>query len=428
MGTLVREVEPRKELTLPWLRALRWTAVVGQTATVLAVRYGLGIPLPLAEVFGVIALIAASNLALHSVPRGACEEDPILAAILLTDVGLLTVMLQLTGGSHNPFATLYLVHGALAAVALAPRWASLVAASCCAGYGVLFFGHDLLPRPGDPVCGVGPNLPMTVHLRGMWISFALTVALVVIFAGRLQAVLRRRDVELTAARELALQHERFAGLATLAAGAAHELGTPLGSIALAAGELERTARREGADPALIEDARLIHGEAIRCRSILDRLQEHADDVPQPIPLATILRDLALRFRGRPVQFPEPPATALVMAPPAALGQAMANLVSNAVEAAPPGTWVSVEAEVVSGHARLRVTDRGAGIPEAVRQRAGEPFFTTKPPDRGMGLGLFLVRLLARRMAGEFTLETPPGGGTCACLSLPVHSSGSGRMA
>lgn len=408
---------------LPWLRRLRWTAVAGQTVTVLFVFYGLKVALPMGTALTAIGVTAVTNILLHLVPPGRGEAPHCLAGVLALDVLLLTFLLHWTGGPHNPFGTLYLVLVALAAVALTPGWTWMIAGLACVGYGWLFLAPEAWGRPGDPTCGVGPNLPLGIHLRGMFVAFGLTAALVALFAARLQHALRSQHAELARAREHSAQHERFAGLATLAAGAAHELGTPLGSIVVAAGELAREARNIPGRPALLDDAELIRTEAFRCRAILDRLQHQADDVPQAMDPACVLGVLRSRFPSLCFETGEPRSPSRILAPPEALTQALANLIGNALDASPPGKDVRVGWKATREFVEFRVTDSGPGFSDSARLHAGEPFFTTKPVGRGMGLGLYLVRLLARRLAGEFRLETPSDGGTRAVLRLPAIKEG-----
>ncbi len=409
--------------SLRWLRNLRWTAVAGQTATVCFVVWVLGLRLPLKWVFAVIALTAVSNLVLHWVPAARWERPWPIAGLLIFDVLLLTAMLHVTGGPHNPFSFFYLVHVALAAVVLPPTGSAAVALACAGGYGLLFVGLDVRWRPGDDVCGVGPGMPLSMHLRGMLVAFGLSAACITFFAGRLQAALRRQAEELARARALAAENERFAAMATLAAGAAHELGTPLGTIAIAAGELVRNARQSSVPAEIQEDADLIREEAARCRAILDRLQDQAGDAARPLAVTEILEGVGVRFPGGRVRLVLPAADAgRLQAPPEALGQALASLVKNALDASPPDGVVDLCAEVDGEAVQFVVRDRGAGLDEAARQHAGEPFFTTKPAGQGMGLGLFLVRLLARRMSGEFRLASREGGGTEAVLRVPRRVS------
>lgn len=415
------------EFALPWLRGLRWSAVAGQGLCVLLVSEHLQIPLPLKPVFALIGLTALTNLALHLVPSRHAKSPGGIAAVLLFDVLSLTALLHLTGGPHNPFSSFYLVHVAIAAVALPTAWTVGVGVACCAGFASLFLGYrdplpgtDVrhLPIVGETICGVGPQMSVALHLQGMLASFALTAAAIVTFAGRLQNALRRREAELARANALAAQSDRFAALATLAGGAAHELGTPLGTIGIAAAELARAARRHPDDTDLAEDADLIREEVARCRAILDRLANQAGDPAETLALPEVLGEVRARFAQERLVVQDDSETATLVAPRQALVQALVSLVKNAFDASPPGRAVELTATRADHRIEFHVTDRGSGLDEAARRHAGEPFFTTKPPGRGVGLGLYLVRLLAQRLGGEFDLAPQHGGGTRAVLRLP----------
>jgi two-component system sensor histidine kinase RegB len=403
--------------TLRWLRLLRWTAVAGQTLTVLWVVYGLRLALPLPAVFACIGLTALTNLALQRVPAARGESPGFIAAWLAFDILLLTVLLHLTGGPHNPFTAFYLAHVALAAVVLPPLWTTLVAGLCSAGFGLLFLGRAALPAPAEPMCGVGPAMPLHLHLSGMFAAFVLTALAIVFFAARLQQALRRREADLAEARAAAARHERFAALATLAAGAAHELGTPLGTIVVAAGEVARVARGLPDQPDLADDAELIREEAARCRTILDRLESQSGDAPREIPVAEIAGILRARF-PEGLEIDAAPGVTAVFAPPEAFLQALLSLVKNAFDASPGRAVVTCSIRPESDGVGVHVSDRGEGLSPEARIHAGEPFFTTKPQGRGTGLGLFLVRMLAERLGGEFRLSTATPGGTTATLLLP----------
>jgi two-component system sensor histidine kinase RegB len=404
--------------TLPWLRRLRWTAVIGQTVTVLVVTRGLHIPLPQLPIWLCIGLTALTNLALHSVRGGRGETPGFLGGILTADIALLTALLHFSGGPHNPFSSFYLVLVTLGAVVLPPLWAAGLGFAGASGYALLFLGGHLLPRPGDDICGVGPSLPLSLHLRGMLTAFLLTAAAVVFFAGRLQQALRRREAELVLARAAAARQDRFAALATLAAGAAHELGSPLGTISMAAGELARTLKHVDGPEELREDAELIRSEAARCRAILDRLQAQTGDAPRQVPVPGLVTELQGRFGAR-FQPTFLPPEASVWAPPEALTQALVSLVQNAIEASPGSSPVRFGFQATDQGCEFRISDDGPGLSPAAAIHAGEPFFTTKGPGRGMGLGLFLVRLLAERLGGSFHLTAAGSQGTCAVLRLPL---------
>lgn len=391
--------------------------MAGQTLVVAFVTCVLGLALPLAPVAMCIAFTAFSNGLLQLVPPGRGEGPASLAGILAADVVLLTALLHFTGGPHNPFSSFYLVHVALAAVAL-PLWGTgWIAGLCCAGFGLLFFGRQVLPIPGDAVCGVGPNLPLSTHLQGMLVALVLTSGCIVVFVSKLQSALRVRERELVAARERAREQEQFAALATLAAGAAHELATPLGTIALAAGEMVRSLAQTQGQTELSEDAQLIREEVARCRRILDRLQDQSGDAPRWIHVEELEQQISSRFPER-LQLRRTGSVTRLWAPHGALMQALESLVKNAFDASTPEGTVRLCIDARADRVQFEILDQGSGLTAEARKHAGEPFFTTKPAGKGTGLGLFLVRLLAMRFGGTFLLESSPGGGSCARLELP----------
>jgi two-component system sensor histidine kinase RegB len=230
------------------------------------------------------------------------------------------------------------------------------------------------------------------------------------------------------ARERAARSERLASLTTLAAGAAHELSTPLATIAVAARELERNAARvtqpEAAGTALKDDARLIRAELDRCQAILDGMSGRAGaDVPtilEPLPataIASLVQERLPDARRQRLDVeiaagaPTPAATGAEMV------QAISSLLRNAFDASPNGDRIRLRFASREGMARIEVHDRGVGMSNEAVRRAGEPFFSTKEPGQGLGLGLFLVRTFAERSGG--TLDFSIEAGTTAILEIPA---------
>ncbi|MFM7203940.1 MAG: ATP-binding protein [Myxococcota bacterium] len=426
-GEAARMEEVVPEVGLPWLIRLRWWAVLGQSVTVLLARLLVDPSLPLLPFGVLIGLLTLSNLLLKVlVERGTWDGRRLQVAVLGLDTLLLTGLLYWSGGPSNPFSVIYMVHVTLAAVLLGATWTwalSLFSSLC---FGLLFFFNQ---------GGLGehmhhaPEGAFSVHLQGMWVAFALASGLIAAFVGRLSEELRTREHQLAEMRALVVRNERLAALTTLAAGAAHELGTPLGTIAVVSGELERHLLQQQQDVHLIEDVQLIRQEVRRCREILDQLGartgESVAEIPEPWQQQAFLTLLQERLPagsyGRVmVQGSLPDSVRL---PTRALAQVVGALIKNALDASPPQAPVRLILLADPHQLRLVVQDQGSGMPPEVLERTCEPFFTTKPPGMGMGLGLFLVRLFAERLNGELQLEAQPGVGTTATLMLPRESSG-----
>jgi two-component system, sensor histidine kinase RegB len=415
---------------LPWLVKLRWGAVIGQIVTIAFVQAVMQIQLPLLPLAVLIAVEIATNAGLEALRRrDGGTSDRLLAATLALDVMILTGLLFFTGGPFNPFSFLYLVHIALAALVLRSVWTWALVGMSLVCSGGLFYGHVFLNL--DTSTPESHLLHMRMHLQGMWIAFAVAASFIVYFLIRVRRTLAERDAALAIERGLAARSERLAALATLSAGAAHELATPLGTIAVAAKELDRLweARAGAGADDLRQDVRLIRDQVDRCRGILAQM---ATDAGNPAGeasnavVASVLVGEALR--GLPAA-PEVRVQAgaddpVVVVPRRAVTQAVRAVVKNAQEASRAGavTIAVTVAAAGQGAARgalVRIADTGAGMSPEVLARAGEPFFTTKEPGRGMGLGLFLARTVLDRVGGGIAITSRPGAGTTVDISLPA---------
>lgn len=404
-------------IDLGWLVRLRWAAMLGQTATVVAVEQVLAVPLPTGALLAVGALEAASNVGAALWHRAAKPVgEALLAALLATDVLVLTALLYLSGGAFNPFSVLYLVPIAVGSLVLRERWTWGLVALSLGGSALLFAGSRELRLPAS-----SHDEHMRIHLVGMWVAFGVCAAFLVYFLIRLR---RARDAAALAARTLAAREEKLSALATLAAGAAHELATPLATIAVVAGELDRSLG--AADAGAREDVATIRSEVGRCRSILDRMAADAGEPAGEALLPTSIGELvdalgrgAAALGDGEVRAAPGARDAIVEAPREALVQALRGLVKNARDASDAGASVTLAVDLEPGWARIEVRDRGAGLTPEALARAGEPFFTTKPPGRGMGLGVFLARTVTERIGGAFELAAREGGGTVARVRLPL---------
>jgi two-component system sensor histidine kinase RegB len=267
---------------------------------------------------------------------------------------------------------------------------------------------------------------LALHLEGMWIAFGLAAGFIVYFVQRVTRALARRDQELADARAVALRAERLASLATLAAGAAHELSTPLSTIAVVTRELELELTRLSAGDPAIGDIRLIREQVERCRAILIQLAADAgESTGEDFTRFTIdllvdeaMRGLSDAGRVR-VSIARSMHEVELLLPLRAVAQALRAVVKNALQASPPDRDVVLHAEHTGSEWAIGVSDHGAGMTPDVLTRAFEPFFTTKPMGRGMGLGLFLARDVLQRVGGRVELRSESGAGTTASIWLPA---------
>jgi two-component system sensor histidine kinase RegB len=410
---MAEPVSPAR-INFGWLIRLRFATIAGQAVTIAAVRFGMGLPIPLLPLSAIVALAALSNLGGLALARLRPPQDSWILAVMAFDVVAFSGLLYFTGGPENPFSFLYLVPIAIAAITLRSAWTWALVLLSLASSAVLFARHRPLPVTGNHA------EHMVLHLRGMWVAFGVAAAFIVYFLMRVRRALAARDAELEGSRSLAARQERLASLATLAAGAAHELATPLSTIAVVAKELERQAVATGLDP---EDVRLMRDEVERCRLILARMRIDAGDPSGERFARVSVRELlsdCVGFEPVDLSVDDAAAAASAALPRHAFTQALRGLVDNARQASPAGVPVAIR--VAADDARrgvlFEIADRGPGMPAAVLQRVGEPFFTTKPAGQGMGLGVFLARAIVERAGGELSIASTPGAGTTARLWLP----------
>lgn len=404
---------------VPWLTRLRVVAAIVDAALVAVILALPDADIPLRTVLPLLMLSALVNTGLaYRLGRGQVTSRSALTVSLLLAVVLLTGLLDLTGGPFNPFAVVYLAQVALAFVSLGRPSGWAVGLMALGSYATLLYWHTI-----EGVVVHHRINDFVTHLYTMWVATTTTAELVGFFA--VQATNAIEEMRARATRS-----ERLVTLTTLAAGAAHELSTPLGTIALAARELERAATSTGADAAIVDDARLIRTEVDRCRLILDQMSGRAGgssaDEPAPLDVRTIVDEVCAHLpaeRRARVRVDITPPLPEVFASRAGLRQVLSSLVANALDAG--GTDLPVELSAMAlddpGLLRIIVRDRGPGMSPEVLARAGEPFFTTKEPGKGLGMGLFLARIFAERSSGALTIET--NAGTTVMLDLPRNGRG-----
>lgn len=408
----------RKNLfQLWWLRniALSCEAVILLFSTAI-----LHLPLPIYEMLGILAAQVAVNAGVWWRLR---QADTIpnwwVFFPLLFDVLALFCLLALSGGAANPFTSLFVLQVILSATLLAPKQTWQITAVAVACYSLLLAipaeTSKHTAHHGHGSMSGSAASTFDLHIYGMWGSFVILALLVAWFVSRMQATILRQNQLLAASEQLAV-------LGTVATSAAHELGTPLSSIALLADGL-----KEEADPtARKEQLSLLRGQIDRCKSIISQMALKAGlmraESGQSLPARQWLEGVAQRWQQ------QHPSTALSLALPAealnfqlvaeyTLEQAIINLLDNAADASPQGLSLSATQDRHLLH--ITVEDSGKGFPEALlRPSALQHPTTTSKPD-GMGMGLYLSRMVAERLSGRLRLENLPAGGGRATLSLPL---------
>jgi two-component system sensor histidine kinase RegB len=306
----------------------------------------------------------------------------------------------------------------MSAVMLAPRWTWAIAGLSIVSFAALFVVHV----PSEHLGHAGHGGGFQTHLYGMFVALVLAVTLITYFVSQLSVELRRRERALAEAEERTHRWGKLASIATLAAGAAHELGTPLGTIAVAAKEMERQARKVPGGEGLVEDAELIRGELERCRVVLDRMAaaggENVGETLRIVSIEEVFRDVRTRLNpDQAARWVTTTDVATIEAPRDALVQMVENIARNGFDACQTG-HVGLDVRGLERAVELRFVDEGHGMDEATVNRATEPFFTTKDTGDRMGLGLFLARTLVDSLGGRLIIESITGRGTTIRVVLP----------
>lgn len=393
---------------------LRWLAVGGQVTTILAVRYLLGIPLPVHTMLMTAMLLVVLNLLVLIAERRHSPTNLQLLAGLLVDVACLSLQLFLSGGATNPFVTLFLLQVVLGAVLL-QAWSSwLLVVITSLAFAALTVVFHPVPLPGGFASHLSPP-----YLLASWFNFTLAAVLLVAFVTRIAHNLRDRDARLARLRQRAAEEEHIVRMGLLASGAAHELGTPLASLSVALGDWARepAIHTEPALAAEVEDMRI---EVARCKDILAGILFAAGEVKGEAPARTGLRhfitDIVAGWTGPvAVTLDDQLTQDATIVADRALGQALINLLDNAAEAGASLICVAVRRE--DDALVLRVSDDGSGFPPSILSNIGKPYHSSKDR-RGAGLGLFLSTNVLRTLGGTLDARNLLDGGAAVTLRLP----------
>ncbi|HTN93978.1 MAG TPA: ATP-binding protein, partial [Gallionella sp.] len=387
----------------------------------------------------IAALISINLLTWLRLRNNRPVSNPELFAQLSVDVIALTVLLYYSGGSTNPFVSLFLLPLVIAAATLPPRytWGMAVLTTICYTFLMKFYvplpvqhgatnamsGMPGMGNMSHDLGGMTQESIFNLHVLGMWLGFVLSAAIIAWFVVQMAQAVKLRDEALARVREEILRNERIVALGTQAASAAHEMGTPLSTMAVVIGEL----KNDVADnQSVLRDSLSILDDQVRaCKRILDNIMANAQDngMSQPRPVEALMAEVVnewqllrptaqYRYHGggsRPV----PNINADVT-----LRAALMNLLNNAADASPQP--IEIHARWDAADFTLEIQDQGEGLSEEAALKAGTAFFTTK--EGGRGLGLLLANATIERMGGTVRLFNREEGGATTVLTLPIAAA------
>ena len=417
-SAIVDDAIGRKNMQL--LVQLRWLAVAGQIATILLVQYGLGIDLPVHAMVTTVLALAAFNVASFIYWRDNDTTEVETFFALLVDVAALTVQLYLSGGAGNPFVFLYVLQVILGAVLLRPpaAWTMLATTSLC--FAALTQWHRPLHVARDPSGGLSE-----AYVSGLLLCFVLDAVLLTVFVTRINANLRVRAARLAGLRQRAAEEEHIVRMGLLASGAAHELGTPLATLAVILGDWQRMAPFRD-DAELRTELDEMQAQVQRCKTIVTGILLSAGsargEASMPTTLGAFIDDTVAHWRatrpGNALRVTKAIDAELPIVSDSALKQMIDNVLDNALEASP--RHVALDVRNDADTLTLAISDTGPGFPPAMLEHFGKPYQSSKGRPGG-GLGLFLVVNVARTLGGSASARNRPDGGATVTLSLPLSA-------
>lgn len=419
------------------LISMRWVAVIGQAAALLVVHFGLGFDLPIMPALAVVAASALINLGhvvLRRPQQRVNERDATFT--LAYDVLQLGLLLFLTGGLENPFAILMVAPVTVAATVLSRRSVIFLCTLAVGAITVLAIEHWPLPWQGAP-----PALP-PIYVFGIWTALVLSTIFIAAYAWSVAGEARRiRDA--FAATQLALAREqRISAVGALAAAAAHELGSPLGTIAVIAKEL---VRELPPDSPYAEDAALLLSQSERCRTILAELSHRPEaEGSSPftrLPISALVEAAGAPYRASGVHVIYATATSTGEEPQVArrpeIMHGLGNLIQNAIQFASREVTATIawDGDAVT----VEIVDDGPGFPPHLLPRLGQPYLSNRAPPhfarpplakqpgrhgepaaeaQHMGLGIFIAQTLLERTGARLAFDNLPEGGAQVVVHWP----------
>lgn len=424
LSRLLRSLIPSAEappgggrVRLRTLVLIRWVAIIGQAAALAIVYLGLGYDLPILPAAALIAASIGVNVHAGVTRAGNVWLGDKAAALYVGyDLVQLALLLGITGGLANPFCLLILAPVTVSASVLSRASTLAISLLAVASASVLAVVHVPLPWPG------GVDLP-TTYVMGIWLALVLAVLFIAGYVYAIAAEEQRMSDALSATQMALAREQRLSALGGLAAAAAHELGSPLGTIAVVAKELQVELP---ADSPLREDAELLLHESARCKEILAQLArkpENNGGAPyNELPLSALAEaagtpyaqeapQITVRTERAPIDTSREPASPRQ---PEIL-HGVGTLVQNATRFA--AAHVTLKCVWSEREAKILIQDDGPGFPADILPFLGEPYISSRDQSREqaeegehMGLGVFIARTLLARTGATVAFRNRAEGG------------------
>ncbi len=395
------------------LSLIRGVALLGQVLALTYFTWAQPIGLPVTAIVFVLSVYASLTAAIwvrsrRAVPIGDTE----FFIHLLADIAFFSILLFFSGGASNPFISYLLIPISIAAITLSRGYSIAIAVTALLCYSLLLKYYVAIAAltPGHHQA-TGNSL----HILGMWANFAISAAIIIYFISRMAATLKQQEQEIAMRRDAQLRDEQLLAVGTLAAGTAHELGTPLNTMKLIVDEMLLDTGNQA-------DVVLLNQQIEQCKTTLKQLLTTAEESQstklEARPVQDYFDNVLARWQlMRPllqtrIQFTDSPAVNAVFHP--TIAQSILNLLNNAADAS---ERVDIDLGWNTEMATISIRDFGAGLDTDKMEMLGQPFVTDKAD--GLGLGLFLSQATLTRFGGTVSLQNAPEGGTLTQISLPL---------
>ena len=395
------------------LSLIRGVALLGQVLALTYFTWVQPIGLPVTEIAFVLSVYGSLTAAIwvrsrRAVPIGDTE----FFVHLLADIGFFSILLFFSGGASNPFVSYMLIPISIAAITLSRDYSIAIAV-------IALLCYSLLLKYYVAIAAIAPGHHQaagnSLHILGMWANFVISTAIIIYFISRMAATLKQQEQEIAMRRDAQLRDEQLLAVGTLAAGTAHELGTPLNTMKLIIDEMLLDTDNQA-------DVVLLNQQIEQCKTTLKQLlttaEESQSNQLEAQPVQLYLDNVLARWQlMRPllqthIQFTDSPAVNAVFHP--TIAQSILNLLNNAADASEK---VDIDITWTTEMATIRICDFGAGLNAAKLETLGQPFVTDKAD--GLGLGLFLSQATLTRFGGSVSLQNAPEGGTVTQIRLPL---------